>query len=121
MTAEILLLLAGFGIKHFICDFLLQFNNMVREKGTYGAPGGLYHAGIHGWFTFIVLIPFYPTVAILAAILDFVVHYHIDWAKQQLSKGSTPADRKFWIWLGLDQCLHYLTYLVIIAWATGAF
>lgn len=121
MTIEIILLLAAFGIKHFICDFLLQFDFMVREKGTYGAKGGMYHAGLHGFFTFAVLIAFYPMMAIWAAILDTVVHYHIDWAKQHLSKGLTPADRKFWIWLGLDQCLHYLTYIAIIGWAVGAF
>lgn len=118
---EIILLLAGFGIKHFICDFLLQFNIMIREKGTYGAKGGIYHAGIHGVFTLILLIPFYPVVAISAAILDALAHYHIDWAKQQVSQNLTPADREFWIWLGLDQCLHYLTYVVIIGWLVGAF
>lgn len=118
---EIILLLAAFGVKHFICDFLLQFNSMIRDKGTYGAKGGLYHAGLHGWFTFVVLIPFYPGIAIAAGFADFIAHYHIDWAKQQLSQNLTPSDRKFWVWLGLDQCLHYLTYVAIIGWAVGAF
>jgi len=121
MTAEIIILLAVFGIKHFICDFLLQFNHMIREKGTYGARGGLYHAGLHGWFTFMILLPFYPVIAIQAAVADLIAHYHIDWAKQKLSKGLSHLDRKFWIWFGLDQCLHYLTYVAIIGWAVSAF
>lgn len=118
---EIIILLAAFGIKHFICDFLLQFNNMIREKGTYGAKGGIYHAGLHGWFTLIILFPFYPSIAIQAAVIDTVAHYHIDWTKQQFTKKLTPADRNFWVWLGLDQCLHYLTYIAIIGWAVDAF
>jgi hypothetical protein len=35
-----------------------------------------------------------------------------------LNKGLTPADRQFWIWLGLDQALHYLTYVGIISYVT---
>lgn len=112
----VIFLLIGFGVKHFICDFLLQFNYMVKEKGIYGAYGGLHHAGLHGFFTFVVLLPYAPGIALQAAFVDFVLHYHIDWTKQKLNKGLTPADRKFWIWLGLDQALHYLTYIGFILW-----
>jgi hypothetical protein len=113
----VIILLVGFGIKHFICDFLLQFDYMIREKGRYCAVGGLHHSALHGFFTFVVLVPYAPTIALHAAFVDFVVHYHIDWSKQQLNKGLTPADRKFWIWLGLDQALHYLTYVgFILLW-----
>lgn len=116
---EIIVVFAGLAIKHFLCDFVLQFNNMLKEKGTYGARGGLYHAGLHGWFTMVVLLPFFPHVAILAGILDFLVHYHVDWAKVQLSKNLSPQDRKFWIWFGLDQLAHYLTYIAIVVWAAN--
>lgn len=121
MTETILLLFFGFVVKHFLCDFVLQFNNMVREKGTYGARGGLYHAGLHGWFTFVVLIPFFPSIAILAGFLDFIVHYHVDWVKMNLTKNLTVSDRSYWVWFGLDQFAHYLTYIAIIAWAVGIF
>ena len=121
MTETILLLFFGFVVKHFLCDFVLQFNNMIREKGTYGARGGLYHAGIHGWFTFVVLIPFFPAIAILAGIIDFLIHYHIDWAKMKLTKNLSFTDRNYWVWFGLDQMLHYLTYIAIIAWVVNTF
>jgi len=121
MTETILLLFLGFSAKHFLCDYVLQFNNMIREKGTYGARGGLYHAGLHGWFTFVVLLPFFPGMAILAGIVDAVVHYHIDWTKMQLGKNLTTSDRQYWIYFGLDQFAHYLTYIAIIAWAVGVF
>jgi hypothetical protein len=111
----IIILLALFGIKHFVADFLLQFNFMIKDKGTYGAPGGRDHAGIHGLLTLGILLFFVnPYTALLLAMLDTFVHYHIDWAKTNLSQGLTPADRKFWIWLGADQALHYLTYILII-------
>lgn len=41
----IIILLALFGIKHFLADFLWQTPKMLSEKGTYGASGGLEHAG----------------------------------------------------------------------------
>lgn len=117
----IVILLALFGIKHFVCDFLLQFSYMLQEKGSYGALGGIHHAAFHGISTFWILFFFAPHTAIGAAFLDFIIHYHVDWAKQRLNNGLTPADREFWIWFGLDQTLHYLTYIAIIGWAVGAF
>ena len=121
MTETVFLLLALFGIKHFIADFVMQYDYMVRDKGIYGAPGGLHHAGVHAALTFWVLVmgsfTGYPpdayTIVALSA-LDFVIHYHVDYVKQQLNKGLTPADDRFWVWLGLDQALHYLTYVGII-------
>jgi hypothetical protein len=111
----IVILLVLFGVKHFLADFLWQYPYMVTDKGQYGAPGGLVHAGIHGILTFFVLIGFVrPEDAVTIALLDSAVHYHIDWAKTNLSRGLTIEDHRFWIWFGLDQTLHYLTYIAII-------
>lgn len=103
----------AFFIKHFVCDFPLQATPyMYRNKGTYGHPGGILHAGIHGIGTWLILSP-------LAAIIDAVVHYHIDWAKMRLGAhyNLRPDNSEwFWILLGLDQLLHYLTYAGLIIW-----
>ena len=108
-------LLTLFVVKHFIADFLLQFNYMIEEKGTYLATGGIQHSAIHGILTYFILLYFTnPHTASMLALLDFVIHYHIDWAKMNLSRGLTTEDHKFWIWLGFDQMLHYLTYILII-------
>lgn len=117
MTLTVFLLLALFGIKHFIADFLTQYDYMIRDKGTYGAAGGLHHAATHACWTFLILIPFVTSAdqLLLLPLFDFTAHYHIDWVKQQLNRGLTTADRMFWVWLGLDQALHYLTYILIIA------
>ena len=112
----IYILLALFGIKHFLADFVFQYDYMVQEKGIYGAMGGIHHSLYHFMFTLFILL--FVTgnlyIALGSALVDGVLHYHIDWAKQQLNRGLTPADRKFWLYLGLDQCLHYLTYILLI-------
>lgn len=121
MVKLIIILLALFGIKHFICDFVLQNEKMLKDKGTYGAIGGLSHAACHAIGTLVVLFIALPwninahAVAVILAGLDGIVHYHIDWIKTNLNKPYTPADKEFWILLGADQGLHYLTYVGIIA------
>jgi hypothetical protein len=116
----VIVLLAAFGIKHFFADFVCQTPKMLAEKGTYGAAGGIEHAGVHAIGTFVVLVAVFPwsiwshMAAAMLAVLDGVIHYHIDWAKTNLSRGLTPADQRFWIWLGADQGMHYLTYIAII-------
>lgn len=114
----IIVLLALFGIKHFLGDFVFQTPTMVATKGTYGAIGGIQHAGVHGLLTAMVLTALVlPSTLILQlALIDALIHYHVDWAKQQFSRKYTTADKSFWFWFGLDQTLHYLTYIGIIAW-----
>jgi hypothetical protein len=48
---------------------------------------------------------------------EFVVHYHLDWSKEQLIKRFklTQSDPWFWYLFGLDQLGHMLTYVAIIA------
>lgn len=83
-------------------------------------PGGLVHAGLHGIGTLIVLAPFIGTAAFLYAAIDTLTHYHIDWAKIQLSQKydlKPERDEWFWIVLGFDQLLHHLTYIAIVYYA----
>jgi Protein of unknown function (DUF3307) len=110
-------------IKHFICDFPLQaFPWMYRNKGTYLHAGGLAHAALHGLGTLIVLFAFASSgeslkVLTTLALLDFLVHYHIDWSKMNLVKhfDLKPDNSEwFWIFLGFDQLLHHLTYFAIV-------
>ena len=120
MTVTVFILLALFGIKHFIADFLMQYDYMLREKGIYGATGGVHHALVHACWTFLILVFFCSdaNTIIALSLADFVLHYHIDYFKQQVNKGLTTADRQFWVCLGLDQALHYLTYVGIISYVT---
>jgi hypothetical protein len=108
-------------IKHFICDFPLQANPwLYRNKGTYMHPGGIAHAGIHALGTLLVLAPFIGSLSMVYAIIDMLVHYHIDWAKMNISKRydlQPNNSERFWILLGFDQLLHHITYFIIIYFA----
>ena len=48
---------------------------------------------------------------------EFLLHYHVDWLKEQVTRrnGWTAQDRGFWFALGTDQLVHGLSYLVIVA------
>lgn len=115
---DIILLLVLLQVKHFIADFLLQFPYMIAEKGTYWAEGGRHHALLHTAGTFLALATVMLEsidLAVYLAFLDGVIHYHIDWVKMNLSRGLLPSDNAFWAWLGFDQALHQLTYLLLVA------
>jgi len=112
-------LLFLFVTKHLICDYFLQFPYQYKNKGVYGHAGGILHAAIHFWGTFVVLnlfaLPWYKVLVL--SMLDGVVHYNIDWLKIYVNSkfkwGPTTTDA-FWHVLGIDQYLHYATYFLIV-------
>jgi hypothetical protein len=115
---EILLLALLLFTKHLVVDFPLQTKYQWSNKGTYGHLGGVLHAGLHGVGTFLCFLMFVPAYAIWLGLADAVIHYHIDWSKMNLNKrfGLTPTTHEqFWWLLGLDQYLHAVTYIVLIA------
>ena len=106
--------------KHAVADFYLQTAYQYSNKGKYGHPGGILHAGIHTALTPLVYLVLVPGSLLLAggiALGEFLLHYHIDWIKEQVTQrnGWTAQDRGFWYALGTDQFLHGLTYLAIVA------
>jgi hypothetical protein len=114
---ELLLIFTLLIVKHFIVDFLLQTKYQWSNKGTYCHPGGILHSGLHGIGTYLCLFWYAPIAAVYLAFADMVIHYHVDWAKMNLNAkmGWGPnTHEEFWWLLGLDQLLHYLTYVVIV-------
>lgn len=115
-----LLLLTLLTIKHFILDFLYQPPYQWQNKGTYGHWGGVVHSGQHALGTYAILMFFVPdrNLAFMIAAVEFFIHYHVDWAKMNFNKrmgwGATTHNQ-FWVLLGIDQLLHYLTYIGIVA------
>ena len=106
--------------KHAVADFYLQTAYQYLNKGTYGHPGGFIHAGIHVALTplvYLVLVPGSLLIAGAIALGEFLLHYHIDWAKEQITRRNcwTTQNPGFWHALGTDQLLHGLTYLAIVA------
>jgi hypothetical protein len=118
VSYSILLLLLLLQVKHFLFDFVLQTSYQLRNKGTYGHPGGILHSGLHVLGTALVLPVVMPAAGLWIGVLvgEFLVHYHIDWCKEQITrrwgKGNGPF---FWWMIGLDQLLHQFTYLAIAA------
>jgi hypothetical protein len=107
--------------KHLIVDFPLQVRYQWSNKGTYGHPGGLLHAAYHGMGTWACFALYAPAAAIYLSLIDAVLHYHIDWAKMNLNAklGWGPTTHEeFWWLLGLDQFLHALTYIGLVALVT---
>lgn len=116
-TPEYTIVLISFlTLKHFFADFPLQSDWMISQKGHYGKPGGIVHAGIHGIFSFLIVCLFAPQVAFLFGLIDGIVHYHIDYVKMRVGRINkyTTNDKEFWILIGLDQHLHYMTYLTLV-------
>ena len=119
-------------VKHFVCDFPIRIQTawMFTHKGIYGHPAGIVHAAIHAvasvpvfiwgaaglsWYKWHGLTPL-QMVGVLM-IFEFLVHYHMDWFKMWYGKrkGWTPATPQFWTFLGIDQLVHYLTYIAMVA------
>ncbi len=117
----VLLMLFAFQVKHFVCDWLYQPPYMWQNKGTWSHLGGILHSGFHAVGTAILLVCFggmyVPGIATIC-FLEFLVHYHIDWAKMNINKrmGWGPlTHEQFWILTGFDQFLHQITYIGIVA------
>ena len=45
-------------VKHVIADYFMQFSWMMKDKGIYGAWGGIAHSSWHAILTFLVLSVF---------------------------------------------------------------
>ncbi|WP_082181829.1 DUF3307 domain-containing protein [Aestuariivita boseongensis] len=125
LALQILILLSLLQIKHMFSDYFLQTSRMLEGRGTYFHMGRAQHALVHAVGSLIcLLIVGAPIGVILVLILlEWVVHFHIDWAKAAYTatKGHGPADAGFWRAAGFDQFLHQMTYVAMIwAWLVFA-
>lgn len=79
------------------------------------------HSIKHGLVTFIIFAFFTVnfSFSVIIGVIDFVIHYHVDWAKMNINKrwNYTIEQPQFWAWLGADQLAHSLTYLGLV-WLT---
>lgn len=100
--------------KHFVADYLLQPSWMLRGKGDVSKPGGYVHAALHACGSLPVY--FFASLGgwqiLLLAVIEFVIHYAIDYAKAVHGQRWPHAvsTKTFWALHGADQLLHHLTY-----------
>ena len=86
-------LLVVLATKHVVFDFFLQTLYQRKNKGIYGHPGGLLHSAGHALGTGCIFLVIRPSLLVAVGIVlgEFVVHYHIDWCKEQI------GDRMKWV------------------------
>lgn len=114
--------------KHLIVDWCWQPPYEFMNKGTYGHWGGIRHALKNAIGTALIMamiVQFGLAQSMLVAamtfvlvlVVDFVLHYHIDWAKMNINRhyGLEPTKHaNFWRLTGFDQFLHQITYVGIV-------
>jgi hypothetical protein len=109
-------------LKHFVCDFVTQTQYQLQHKRIYGHPAGLLHAAHHvigsaaalGLLAAVAPLP--VTLALVATLLaaEFVLHYHIDWAKEQVIRPYVASQGPaYWAIFGFDQFLHHASYIAM--------
>lgn len=118
-TGLALIVVALLLCKHMAFDFVLQTRYQLDHKHLYGHPGGLLHAGLHVVGTAAAIAIARPAPMLFAGVLaaEFVVHYHVDWIKEQVLRhgGWARSDVRYWAVFGADQLIHQLGYLAIVA------
>jgi len=114
----LLILLFLLQTKHLIVDWCWQPPFEFLNKGKYGHWGGVRHALKNAIGTGLCFLYFTTiTNTILIIIIDFLLHYHIDYLKMNINrikKWSPLADENFWRLMGLDQFCHQICYLGLI-------
>jgi hypothetical protein len=105
-------------IKHWYVDFVIQTDAEVKHKGIYGHLTGIQHSFKHTVASILVffLAGLEPQWVVFFALLDGVLHYHIDWAKMNYGNRDITTPQ-FWNHLGLDQLAHSICYLFIVYYA----
>lgn len=117
-SIAILVFFALLQVKHLFADFYFQTATMLEGRENYFHKGRCIHATIHILCTIPVLLLMGTTASgiILLCVLEWIIHFHIDWAKARytLDRQLTPQDAGFWHAMGADQALHHFTYIGMI-------
>ena len=109
-------------IKHALADLVLQSRLTSGDKSNLKSWKGYIHAGDHGLLTFIVLLFFTSFQnSVIIGILDYVLHFLIDYIKTVLVRrfGVVQNTRTFWIVQGVDQIAHYSCYFLYVLLLTN--
>lgn len=116
----VLILMCLFQAKHMLADYFLQTKVMLDGREAYVHLGRFLHAGVHAAGSLIVFLLIGAPVAfiLLVVVMEWAVHFHIDWWKGRHTseQNLTPQDAAYWRACGMDQALHQLTYVAMI-WA----
>jgi hypothetical protein len=116
--STLFILLIAFQVKHFIGDFPLQREYMLRKTVAgwgFVAPLAL-HCLVHATLALIIIVAVKPSLWWLS-LVDFVVHFIMDRIKsgpKYLGRYNDHDKSSFWNCLGFDQMVHHLTSFYIV-------
>ncbi len=109
-----LFLIIFFTLKHFLADWVLQTSEIAQKKGK-EIKFLLIHSLHHSLLTLLaVVFGFEWSRVVLIAAAEFILHSLIDYLKASeklLGKFKYPS-KPYFIFLGLDQTLHQLSYIL---------
>ena len=126
-AALTLVLFLLFQVKHMIVDFFVQnrFPYMWMNKHKFFHPGGWLHAGGHAATSLGILVVIHPAgragwlgTALVLCTAELVIHFLIDLIKMRIGQWrgwKCNTSPYFWDLLGVDQFLHQLTYIGMVA------
>jgi len=103
-------------IKHFIVDLGMQPYLGKRQKQKYISDAHQHYME-HSLGTLIVCIFFiHPVGAFACALLDYLAHWHVDFAKHRINNWLELRPRSYtWWWTNVgDQIAHILTYYALV-------
>lgn len=103
-------------IKHAIVDMGIQSQLQSIDKSCYLGNGHIHYMH-HGISTLVVAGLFIPAIpALLCALLDYFIHWQIDYSKHKVNNYFKINPRSIaWWWTNvIDQILHFVTYYVLV-------
>lgn len=103
-------------IKHFFADWVLQSDEIAKNKGTSYRFLAI-HCLHHSMLTLMTLVFFVDVMSALTiAIAEFFVHGFIDWIKANpvIAKKFPFPTHSFWVAIGADQLAHQLFYVFLV-------
>lgn len=115
---SVFLLFVLFQLKHFVADFPLQREYMLRKDSSgweFALPLGV-HCLVHASICLVILLIFAPSLWWLA-FLDFTIHFIMDRLKsgpKYLGRFNDKSKPGFWNAMGFDQMVHHCTHYFII-------
>lgn len=99
---------------HWVADFILQSRWMATNKSSSNS--------ILAAHVFVYSIPFFVFGSALFVVLNFVLHFMVDWVSSRLT--SKLWEKKnihgFFAVVGLDQVLHLTCLFSTYIWIFGA-
>ena len=82
-------------LKHAIADVGIQRHLGIQKKHEWLSKKAQLHYLTHGIGTFIVLSPIDLIVALIAGIVDWIAHWHIDFIKTNINNKYNTIVAKF--------------------------